>query len=204
MHDIDRVYMEADTEGFEFSSEAEGEVFSEDQLHELAAELMAVSSEEELDHFLGGLIKKAAGAVGKFVKSPVGKQLGGMLKGLAKKALPVVGGALGNFIVPGAGGLVGSKLGSMASKLFELNLEGLSEEDQQFEISKQFVRLAADATKNAVSAPASANPVAAVRGAVSQAVQRHAPGLLGGSAGLGSATSGRWVRKGNRIILFGV
>ena len=39
---------------------------------ELAAELLGVASEAELDRFLGDLIKKAGRAVGQFVKSPVG------------------------------------------------------------------------------------------------------------------------------------
>jgi len=46
---------------------------------------------------LGNLIKKVGGAVGKFVKSPVGKAIGGVLKGVAKKALPIAGGALGAY-----------------------------------------------------------------------------------------------------------
>ena len=53
--------------------------------------LLGVANEEELDHFLGDLIKKAGRAVGKFVKSPVGKAIGGVLKTAAKTALPLAG-----------------------------------------------------------------------------------------------------------------
>ncbi|MCC6783513.1 MAG: hypothetical protein IT457_11790 [Planctomycetes bacterium] len=201
--------MEFQPESDEFMEEevwGEGElVFSEEEIEQLASELLAVSNEGELDHFLGGLIKKAGRALGKFVKSPVGRQLGGLLKGFAKKALPIAGSALGNFIAPGIGGAIGGKLASAAGSAFGLETEGLSEEDQQFEIAKQFVRLAGDATKTAVSAPAAANPMAVARQAMARAIQRHAPGHASGPAPAASGQqSGRWVRRGNRIVLYGV
>lgn len=209
MHHWDRTLMEFQPESDEFMEEevwGEGElVFSEEEIEQLASELLAVSNEGELDHFLGGLIKKAGRAVGKFVKSPVGRQLGGLLKGFAKKALPIAGSALGNLIAPGIGGAIGGKLASAAGSAFGLETEGLSEEDQQFEIAKQFVRLAGDATKTAVSAPAAANPMAVARQAMARAVQRHAPGYGSGPAPAASGQqSGRWVRRGNRIVLYGV
>lgn len=225
MHDIDRSFMETEDEGFEFSNEYQGEgdgegegeagygtneVFSEGEVEQLAAELLSVSSEEELDHFLGSLIKKAGGAIGKFVKNPIGKQMGGILKGLAKKALPIAGSALGNFVVPGLGGALGGQLASQAGSMFGLELEGLSQEDQQFEVSKQFVRLAGDAVKGAVQAASNGkSPTGVVRDGLVAAAEKYAPGLLGGAAQLGAAqlgggASGRWVRRGNKIVLFGV
>ena len=47
----------------------------------------------------------------KKVASTVAKPLGGMLKGLAQKALPFVGGALGS-IVPGVGTAIGTTVGT--------------------------------------------------------------------------------------------
>jgi hypothetical protein len=209
MHHWDRTLMEFQPESDEFTEEevwGEGElVFSEEEIEQLASELLAVSNEGELDHFLGGLFKKAGRALGKFVKSPVGRQLGGLLKGFAKKALPIAGSALGNLIAPGIGGAIGGKLASAAGSAFGLETEGLSEEDQQFEIAKQFVRLAGDATKTAVSAPAAANPMAVARHAMARAVQRHAPGFANGTTpAVSGQQSGRWVRRGNRIVLYGV
>jgi hypothetical protein len=205
MHDLDRTYMEMN-ESFEFTGEAQaGEVFSESEVQELAAELLEVSNEEELNHFLGGLIKKAAGAVGKFVKSPLGQQLGGMLKGAAKKLLPKAGQAIGDWIAPGAGGQIGSQIASAAGSALGLELEGLSTEDREFEVAKQFVRFAADATKNAVSA-ATPNVAAAAQRGVMQAAEKFAPGLVGGGArpSGSAATSGRWIRRGAKIVLLGV
>ncbi|NOK15733.1 hypothetical protein [Corallococcus carmarthensis] len=210
MHDVDRTYRELEGESFEFEFNAEnewGEVFNENELNELASELLEVSNEQELEQFLGNIIKKVGGAVGQFVKSPLGKQLGGMLKGLAKQALPMVGSALGNLVVPGVGGAVGGKLASMAGQAFGLELEGLSQEDREFEVAKQVVRLSADAAKAALSAPGNSAPQQVASAAINQAIQKFAPGLSNQLAMRAAGTggrSGRWVRKGNKIILFGV
>ena len=67
----------------------------------------------------------------------------------------------------------------MAGSALGLELEGLSNEDREFEAAKQFVRFAADTVKNAVAQPQS-NPVAAAAAAIQQAAQVHAPGLLVG------------------------
>src|SRR5512132_3557519 len=109
-----------------------GSPLSEAQEMALAAELLEITSEEELEQFLGGLIKK----VGGFVKSPIGKAIGGVLKKVAKTALPMVGGTLGNLVLPGVGGALGSKLGGMASKLFELEAEFLASEQGEFEVAR--------------------------------------------------------------------
>lgn len=205
MHQMDNLTMEFAGPQLEDEYEEEDEVFSEDQVQEYAAELLTVSNEQEFDYFLGDLIK----AAGKAIKSPVGKQIGGMLKGIAKKALPVAAGVLGNVVAPGVGGAIGSKLGSAAANLFELELEGMSAEDQEFEVAKQFVRLAADASKNAGKAPRGAPPARVAKQSMTNAARKFAPGLLNGQAASeASATaggqSGRWVRRGQRIVLLGV
>jgi hypothetical protein len=94
--------------------------------------------------------------------------------------------------------MIGSKLGGFASNMFELELEGLSNEDREFEVARRFVRFASDATRRASSAAASgASPKAAVGNALKQAAYNHAPGLLrkrrggrggrpGGRPGIGS------------------
>lgn len=196
-------------EGGDYEEEAN---LDEMQEMELAAELLSVTSDRELEQFLGGLIKKA----GKFIKSPVGKALGGVLKGIAKKALPVVGGAIGSFVAPGVGTAIGSSLGSAASKLFELEMEGMSREDMEFEVARRYVRLASAAAKTAASAPANLPPQQVAQKAVSIAARTHAPGLLtsgqsqgpgqwGGAASgqSGGKQSGRWIRRGRNIIIFG-
>ena len=204
----------AESENFEFEDEYENEFeepslsrpFSEQQEMELAAELLEVGSDEELEEFLGKLIKKAAKGVGSFVRSPAGKAVGGFLKGLAKKALPVAGAALGNFVVPGVGGAIGGKLGAAASSLFELEMEGMSPEDMEFEVARRFVRLAGATTTAAARNNKRGTPDVVVNRAIQNAARLHAPGLLQNRqpSRSGRASSGRWVRSGNRIILLGV
>jgi hypothetical protein len=210
-------------EAFEFGFEAEGEgegeasfgardgesPFSEAEETELALELLSVSSEEELDQFLGKLfkgawkgIKKVGSAVGK-----IAKPLGGVLKGLAKKALPFVGGALGSFIpIPGVGTAIGSALGSAVSSALEAEFSDLEAEEQEFEMAKRFVRIAGTAAQQAAQASPGADPQAAVRSAVMGAAKRHLPRLARGAAGGMGATGvgGRWVRRGDQIVIVGV
>jgi uncharacterized protein (DUF697 family) len=202
-----------ESEQFEWSGETTGEVVGEGELMELAAELLEVRDEQELDRFLGSVFKK----VKAFAGSAAGKAVGGMLKGVLKKALPIAGGLAGTFFGGPVGATIGNKLGSMAGNLFEMELEGLSQEDREFEAAKQFARFAADAVQNAATAPGG-NPIAIARSAIATAAQRHAPGLLNGSAsstpmssappmrshstGTGRPHSGRWRRIGpNRIIV---
>jgi hypothetical protein len=203
-------------EAFEFTEESEifGETeaespFSEAEEMELAANLLEVTDEAELDQFLGNLIRRAGRAVGTFVKSPLGRALGGVLKGAAKKALPIAGRAIGTYFGGPAGGAVGGQLASRAGRLFGLELEGLSAEDQEFEVAKQFVRLAGAATKNAVLTPPTIDAHTAAQTAVATAAQKFAPRLLRKGTIIGvtpgvRGRSGRWIRRGRNIIIFNV
>jgi uncharacterized protein (DUF697 family) len=154
-----------------------GHTFSDSDELELAAELLEVTDEDELDQFLGKLIKKAGRAAGAVVKSPIGKSLGGIVKGIAQKALPLAGGTLGSLIpIPGVGTAVGAALGSAVSKALELEFEGMEPEDQEFEGARRFVRMVGDATKKAVSTASQVNPRTAAKSAVIAAAKKHAPG----------------------------
>ena len=226
--------MEGEYEGeyeFEGEGEFEGEISNEAMEMEMATELLSVSNEYELEQFLGSLVKRAAGAVKSFANSSAGKAIGGFLKSAAKKALPIVGRAAGAFVGGPLGSQIGGQLGSMASNLFELELEGLSNEDKEFELSRAYVRFANDAVRRAMRNPRFRNyPRQAAKTAVIAAAQRYAPGLLrrkrGGYRGGRPAAaaypvasynngngvqapaygdnqgiSGSWYRQGNQIIL---
>jgi len=188
---------------YEFESESESEVFNEAEQMELASELLEVSNEAELEQFLGSLIKKAGSAIGKIVKSPVGKAIGGVLKSAAKTALPIAGTALGAWVGGPIGAKIGGGLANVAGKALGLELEGLSQEDREFEAAKQFVKFAGSTVKNAASAPPTADPRKLALQAAMQAAKVHAPGLLSGAAATGSK-EGRWVRRGNTIVVAGV
>src|SRR5437660_2790178 len=105
-----------ESEQFEWSGETMGEVLGEAELMELAAELLEVRDEQELDRFLGDVFKK----VKAFAGSPAGKTVGGMLNGLLKKGLPIAGRVAGSFFGGPIGATIGGKLGSLAGKLFEM------------------------------------------------------------------------------------
>jgi hypothetical protein len=199
----------------EFMGQTNGESYEQDgeldetQELELAHELLSVSNEEELNMFLGSLVKRVGRAASGFARSSIGKGLIGALKGVAKTALPIAGRALGTFVGGPIGGAIGGKLGGMASNLFELELEGLSPEDQEYEVARAYVRFANAAVNNAASMQqgGGTNPQAVLKKALTDAAQQHAPGLLqptgGGQSGgrRKRATQGSWVRRGNTLVI---
>ncbi len=217
MHDIDRTQVELtpetfDSEQFAYESEWEGEegMLSEAEEMQLASELLTVTTEAELDQFLGNLVRRASRAIGSAIRSPIGQAVGGVLKSAAKKALPLAGGALGGYIGGPLGAKIGSGLASAAGSALGLEAEMVAQEDREFEGAKQFVRFAANTVKNAATAPPTSNPAAAAQAAATAAAKKFLPGLVGpaaagalaGAAGRGQ--SGRWLRRGGKIVLYGV
>jgi len=96
-------------------------------------------------------------------------------------------------------------------------VEGEGGGDQEFETAQSLVRVATTAAQQLAQAPSSGSPVAAARKAAISAAQQVAPQLIraiasagsraggarGGTSG-GRGQSGRWLRRGNAIILIGV
>ena len=86
-----------------------------------------------------------------------------------------------------------------------IELEGLSQEDREFEVARAFVRFAEKATRIAAQAPPTNRPADAARKAAARAAEQHLPGLLavpsGGSGPRARQHSGRWVRQGNDIVV---
>jgi hypothetical protein len=188
MHDIGRTQLEweqHEAPTFEVSQESEG-FFGGLPLHEthemeLAAELLEVTNEEELEEFLNNVFRAVGSTIGRFARSDTGRALTGILRGAARQALPVVGGAVGSWVAPGRGGAIGSQLAQQAGALLGLELEGLSPQDQEFEAARQFVRFAGSAYANAATTPPGAPPVSAAQQAAAAAAQAFAPGLMAGA-----------------------
>ncbi|BCY07367.1 hypothetical protein [Actinoplanes sp. L3-i22] len=206
-----------------YESEDEGEL-------ESAARLLEVRDEAELDRFLGdlfnravGAAKSAAGAARNFAGSPTGKALGGIVKKATKEALPVIGGGIGGWLSPDYAG-AGTRAGTAIGDLLGLELEGLSNEDREFETARALIRFAQAACRNAAQAPPGAQPREVAHKAAVAAARQHAPGLLANApATAGSTTStptaanggrpaqpgakrsaarsGRWIRQGNSILI---
>lgn len=203
--------LEADEQEFEEESEMPDadleSPFSEEEATELAAELLEITDEEELDLFLGKVFRRARRGIKKLGKKL--RPLGKILKVVAKKALPIAGGVAGSFIpIPVVGSALGSALGSAVSQAFEMEFEGMSPDDQEFEKARRFVNMAGTAARHAAMAPPTANPIAAVKSAVLSAAKQQIPGM-GGSSGSASPSRrtpgrpGRWIRKNGNIIVIG-
>lgn len=208
----DEMYDEYDDEYDEMDDEMSGAPFSEEEEAEMAFELLSVQSPEEMDEFLGKLIKKASKGIRSLKKNPF-KFVKRNLRKVARYALPVAGRTVGNFFGGPIGGKLGGKFGKLASRFFEIEMEGLSPEDQEFEIARRFVRLGGATARAAMRNARRMSPAQAARRGLRQAARRHAPGMLKprrsnrkNSRGVsgGAKSSGRWIRKGDRILIMGL
>ncbi|HVG22566.1 MAG TPA: hypothetical protein VND45_00295 [Thermoanaerobaculia bacterium] len=210
MHDLDRTLRTYEPEFGASDNESADEIYqelwgealqgegsySDQELNDLAAELLSVSDEGELDEFFRKLLRRAGGFA---------KKLAPVIKPLAKKLLPIAGRAVGTYFGGPVGGALGSKLGTLATNLFEVDMEGLEPQEAEMEVARGIVKLATTAAEQAAAAPANADPNQVVRAAMTAAAQQHAPGLLRNRGGrTPSRKTGRWVRQGNRLIVIGL
>jgi len=131
-----------------------------DRTSELAAELLDVVNASELQAFLGRLVAETAGRIG----TRSSDELLGALQQIAERTVPTLTTALGS--APPA-----SVAARRASRVFGVELEGVSAEDRDYEIARQFVRFARAAAAGSAAAP--------VGRAVAEAGREFAPGLLG-------------------------
>ncbi len=185
--------------------------FSEAEEIELAAELLSVSNEEEMDQFLGKLFRgigRGLKKVGRFIGRRVLPVLGKGLKALAKAALPAVGKVLGSFIpIPGVGTAIGGALGTAVSKALELEFSGLSAEEADLEMARRVVRIAATAAQQAALSSPGIDEEVVVNEALVSAAREHLPYLhLSESKRFGmpgGMQQGRWIRRGRQIVVLG-
>ncbi|MFM9948289.1 MAG: hypothetical protein ACKV1O_10160 [Saprospiraceae bacterium] len=218
-------------ETYEFNPEFEGEFGYEMHENELAQELMGIQNEEELEYFLGNLLKSAWSGAKSLYNSPLGQQLKSQavsgLRSLGRQVLPRLGSAAGGRLFGATGARLGGQLGNMAARGLGLEFEGAPPRDRRFEASKRLVRVARIAAKNIAAYARSGKPMNArvIRGMILQAGRNQFPGLpasspgsdgfpKGGSnyqqSGMDNASfstsqnKGTWYRQGNRIILQGV
>jgi hypothetical protein len=225
MHDVDRVRLESEQaedefenefedefEGAEFEDEFgelteyeyEGPLDEVDEM-ELAAELLEVGDEAEWEEFLGKLFRRVKKRTGRFLRSRTGRALRRGLRAGARAGLPIAGRAAGAAIGGPVGGMIGGWAAGALGRKLGLELEGLSAEEQEFEVARQLVRFAADAAAEATELQETEMPEEAAKLAVERAAHRHAPGLVRGAAPDNPykrrRRSGRWVRRGNSIVL---
>ena len=134
MHDIDRTTLEFGQEmggfpgqEFELQEFGGGGSLSEQQEIQFAHELLSVNNEQELEQFLGDFLSKAVSTVSNIARSPIGQAIGGVLKGVASKALPMAGTALGGFIGGPLGAKIGGGLANAASQALGLEYGEMQE-----------------------------------------------------------------------------
>lgn len=189
----------------------DGASLGEDEEIALAAELLEVNSEEEIDRFIGNFMRRVTRGARGFVQSPVGRMLGGVLRQTARLALPIAGKAVGALVGGPAGAMIGGQLANVAGKAMGLELQEMSPQEADLAAARQFVRFANDTLRRAQATnPATAAPPAIVQQAVRGAAERFAPGLLNRQsprlriAPTVGRRRGVWIRRGRTITLFGV
>ena len=154
------------TSGGSFGHLALRSPFSDSEERMFASQLLEVASEAELEQVLRDLSKRARRGV-----EPVGptsaRPLEGLLKTVAKKALPSLATAGGASSDRPGRDAKAEKLGSLLDQALRAKSGGMSVADpdlkkyrQLFERYRQFVRLAGKATKAAAAAPPGVAPVA--------------------------------------------
>jgi hypothetical protein len=142
---------------------------------DLAFELLDTASEAELDRAIGNLVSATAGQAGPRIVRAMHR----LLTEVAREALPIVASVATEGAPWPAATVRSVRNGARASHLLGLELEGLSPEDQELELARQFVRVAVIMGEQAALAGPGRDPAGAARAAAVRAARRHAPGLAG-------------------------
>jgi hypothetical protein len=165
--------------------------FSAAEERELASGLLQVTSEAELEQVLGDLLDKAQRGDAPAAPKAVGP-IGGLLKTVAKRALPSLATTVGPSFDGPAGDANAGKLGSLVNQALQAKVAGITASDpnlekcrQLLEKHRQFVRLAGKAARAAALAPPGVAPIAAAQKILAdsarEALMRKSPsaGLAG-------------------------
>ena len=145
-----------------------------------AAELLERLDEGELEGYLVELIDRAGGAADQPVTTALAAILGRSARRLLRRT--------------------GATPAALAGRVFGLELEGLSPEDQEFEVARHFVRFASEAARRVGRGAGAGSPRAEAERAAASAAQTLAPGLVPARAGSGRS-AGYWVRRGHQVIV---
>jgi len=147
----------------------------------------------------GSIVPGLGTALGGAAGSALASAIGGKAAGGGRGANPLTA-LLGSGA---AGNILGSMLGG--------GMEAATLQEAKLDVAKRLVRTVADAASSVASDPDFArNAGQTARSALTSALQRNVPPAIRATlaaAGTGAATGraeGRWVRKGNRILLLNV
>lgn len=183
--------------------EASNGVFDESQELELAAGLLEVANDKQLDQFLRDLIRKGDTATGSLMTPSQVHAVGDVLKRAIYDILPIRSIEHGATMRSSIGAQLASGLSSVAGQVLGLELEGLSPEDREFEAIRQFVRFAGETVKNSGQASVNTTPQETAHRAAAEAAETYAPGLFAAEPQVAN-DRGHWILCRDKIILFGV
>ena len=206
-----------DAEDFEYESSEFDEDGGQDQEFELASELLEIEDDNDMDNFFAEIIMNEEGRRSRRRRRRrrrrrmfrrFAKRLGRGIRKVAKKLLPIAGRVVGTKFGGPAGGALGSKVGSGAGQILGLEIEGLSPEDQDFEVARRIVQMATNVGHVADEIPDGIDDYEAAEIALHKTLEKFAPGFTKNSGRRLPVTSaqrsGRWIRKDGNIILMGV
>jgi hypothetical protein len=163
---------------------------------EKASALLDVVNDDELDVLLHDVIDDSCHLAGRALAAGRRRHLHAILKRAAERTVPT----LSLFVERGGRGAALVSPVETAARVYGLELEGLSAEDRDFEIARQFIRFAGAAIARAIGSPARRPDPAAVDGAVAEAARAHAPGLLGPLAGGSPIRTAAWARPADAAV----
>ena len=221
MHNLDRVQLENSTyagfedDEFEYEYEYEYEVESgqldDAEETELAGQLLAVADEDELEQFLGKVIKKFGKRAVRSLNPAIGGPLGSIVQSAARSALPRLGAMAGGAIGQRFGhSRLGSRIGRSLARRgirylgFEYESDHAPDPETEFEVAKQVVRFTADATRRAANQPAASPKEAAAKAAIAAARKPSGQAAPPSVVAQSGQRSGRWVRRGRNVVLIGL
>jgi hypothetical protein len=168
-----------------------------------ASALLDVTNETELREYLGGLVADVVGRSGGRLSASTGRALVDGLVKTAEQTVPTLSIVLEVGMVPVSPR--GASPAAMAARVYGLELEGMSAEDRDYEIARQFVRFAQAATTEAAHPQAALPDAPAVNAAFAAAAREFAPGLLPPRDTISPGpVSGPWTRTGNTLVLHGL
>ena len=214
MHDLDRQQLERQEElgGYGEATGPSGELTEAQELA-LASEVLEITSEEELEQFLGDLWNSTKAAASKVYNSGVVQAAIPGLKAVGAAVLPKAAAWLADRYAPGTGGIASAGVQAAVDQWLKEELEGLSGEDREFEAARRYVRFVDDTFRRAAQVPDRVPPTVAAQVVLRDAAREHVPGLVpflvqlqnGGTANGGeaveAAASGSWTRQGSAIVL---
>lgn len=215
MHDLDRQQLEQQ-EGMGEYGQATGALsgeLTEPQELALAAEVLEISNEEELEQFLGDLWNATKAAASSAYNSDVVRAAIPGLKAVGTAVLPKAAGWLADRYAPGTGGIASAGVQAAVDQWLKEELEGLSGEDREYEVARRYIRFVNDALRRTAQVPDRVPPRVAAQVVLRDAAREHVPGVVpflaqledggtvSGGDGVEAAASGSWTRQGSSIVI---